>query len=100
MRVNLDRIAAQTNVNIAVVNSPQSLALAPPDSIASDSGWTGFETERVCELAITGNSIDAVEVAKLQLLIMLDELVCDRTIMWFLVVMRVLIYFTSERPSF
>ena len=76
MRARLDEIAVQTNVHIAVVNSAQSLSLAPPDSIASDAGWSGLETERACELAISGNGVDCVDVAKVQLRVMLDELVC------------------------
>ncbi|KAI5119924.1 hypothetical protein M0805_000889 [Coniferiporia weirii] len=74
VRARLDEIAAQTSVRIAVVNSPQSLSLAPPDSIAADSSWTGLETERICELAISGSGVDSVDVAKVRLLVMLDEL--------------------------
>ncbi|KAH8120635.1 cytoplasmic protein [Phellopilus nigrolimitatus] len=74
VRARLDDVAAQTNVRIAVVNSPQSLSLAPPDSIAADSSWTGLETERICELAISGSGVDCVDVAKVRLLVMLDEL--------------------------
>ena len=57
------------------MNSPQSLSLALPDSITSDGLWTGLETERICELAISGSGIDCVDVAKVRLLVMLDELV-------------------------
>lgn len=71
----MDEIAALTGVRIAVVNSPQSHSLAPPDSVAADSSWTGLETERVCDLAITGSSVDSVDIAKVRLLVMLDELV-------------------------
>lgn len=75
VRSRLDDIAAQTNVRIAVVNSPGTTSLGPPDAIASDSGWSGLETDRVCELSITGNNADGVEVAKVHLLVMIDELV-------------------------
>ncbi|EJD04379.1 cytoplasmic protein [Fomitiporia mediterranea MF3/22] len=74
VRARLDDIAAQTNVRIAVVNSPQSVSLAPPDGVAVDGSWIGLETERVCELAISGNSVDCVDVARVRLLVMLDEL--------------------------
>ncbi|KLO20412.1 cytoplasmic protein [Schizopora paradoxa] len=74
VRSRLDDIAAQTNVRIAVVNSPGTTSLGPPDAIASDSGWSGLETDRVCELSITGNNADGVEVAKVHLLVMIDEL--------------------------
>jgi hypothetical protein len=37
----------------------------------------GLETERLCELVITG-STESVEVAKVRLLVMLDELVSGR----------------------
>ena len=80
VRARLDEIAAETNVRIAVVNSPQSSSLAPPDSIVADGSWTGLETERVCELAISGSGIDSVDVAKVRLLVMLDELVSFSTI--------------------
>lgn len=76
VRRRLDEIADQTHTRIAVVNSPHSLSLAPPDGIASDGGWSGLETERVCELAIAGNGVDCIEVARVRLLVMLDELVC------------------------
>ena len=75
VRARLDEIAAQTAVRIAVVNSSQSASLALPESIASDGLWTGLETERICELAISGSGIDLVDVARVRLLVMLDELV-------------------------
>jgi len=61
--------------HIAVVNSPLSLSnRTPPDGISSSAGWSGLETERVCELVITGQG-DSVELARVRLLVMLDELV-------------------------
>jgi hypothetical protein len=72
----LDEIASQTLAHIAVVNSPLSLSTrTPPDGISSSAGWSGLETERVCELVITGQG-DSVEIARVRLLVMLDELVC------------------------
>lgn len=96
MRTRLDEIAAQTNVRIAVVNSPQSLSLAPPDSIASDGGWTGLETERVCELAIAGDGVDCVDVARVRLLVMLDELVSQ----FYMAGLYVLLMILIERLTF
>jgi hypothetical protein len=76
VRRRLDEIASQTLAHIAVVNSPLSLSTrTPPDGISSSAGWSGLETERVCELVITGQG-DSVEVARVRLLVMLDELVC------------------------
>ena len=76
VRRRLDEIASQTLAHIAVVNSPLSLSTrTPPDGISSSAGWSGLETERVCELVITGQG-DAVEIARVRLLAMLDELVC------------------------
>ncbi len=75
VRRKLDDIASQTLAHIAVVNSPQSLSnRTPPDGISSSAGWSGLETERVCELVITGSE-DAVDLARVRLLVMLDELV-------------------------
>ena len=72
----MDEIASQTLAHIAVVNSPLSLSTrTPPDGISSSAGWSGLETERVCELVITGQG-DSVEIARARLLVMLDELVC------------------------
>lgn len=48
-----------------------------PDGISNSAGWSGLETERVCELVITGQG-DSVELARVRLLVMLDELVCGR----------------------
>lgn len=74
VRRRLDDIAAQTNAHIAVVNSPMSLSnRTPPDGISSNAGWSGLETERVCELVITGSE-DSVALARVRLLVMLDEL--------------------------
>ncbi|KAH9487156.1 Meiotically up-regulated gene 60 protein [Psilocybe cubensis] len=74
VRRRLDDIASQTLAHIAVVNSPLSLSnRTPPDGISSSAGWSGLETERVCELVITGTE-DAVDLARVRLLVMLDEL--------------------------
>lgn len=74
VRHRLDEIASQTLAHIAVVNSPLSLSTrTPPDGISSGAGWSGLETERVCELVITGQG-DSVEIARVRLLAMLDEL--------------------------
>ena len=43
-------------------------------SLHRNAGWSGLETERVCELVITGQG-DSVELARVRLLVMLDELV-------------------------
>lgn len=75
VRRRLDDIASQTLAHIAVVNSPFSLSTrTPPDGISSSAGWSGLETERVCELVITGPG-DSVDIARVRLLVMLDELV-------------------------
>lgn len=75
VRRRLDDIASQTLAHIAVVNSPLALSnRTPPDGISSSAGWSGLETERVCELVITGTE-DAVDLARVRLLVMLDELV-------------------------
>lgn len=77
VRRRLDEIASQTLAHIAVVNSPLSLSnRTPPDGINSSAGWSGLETERVCELVVTGSE-DSVDLARVRLLVMLDELVSD-----------------------
>ncbi|KAI0314982.1 cytoplasmic protein [Amylostereum chailletii] len=74
VRRRLDEIASLTLAHIAVVNSPLSLSTrTPPDGISSSAGWSGLETERVCELVITGQG-DAIERARARLLVMLDEM--------------------------
>jgi hypothetical protein len=74
VRRKLDEIASLTYAHIAVVNSPLSLSSrTPPDGISTSAGWTGLETERVCELVVTGQG-DATELARVRLLVMLDEL--------------------------
>ncbi|KAG6845670.1 hypothetical protein H0H87_005877 [Tephrocybe sp. NHM501043] len=74
VRRRLDEIASQTLAHIAVVNSPLALSnRTPPDGISSSAGWSGLETERVCELVVTGHE-DSVELARVRLLVMLDEL--------------------------
>ncbi|OSD06003.1 cytoplasmic protein [Trametes coccinea BRFM310] len=74
VRRRLDDIASQTYAHIAVVNSPMALSNRTlPDGITSSAGWTGLESERVCELVITGQG-DSVDLARVRLLVMLDEL--------------------------
>jgi hypothetical protein len=58
-----------------VVNSAFSLSTrTPPDGISNSAGWSGLETEKVCELVITGQG-DVIDIARVRLLVMLDELV-------------------------
>ncbi|VDB84505.1 unnamed protein product [Peniophora sp. CBMAI 1063] len=74
VRRRLDEIASATMAHIAVVNSPHSFSTrTPPDGISSSAGWSGLDTERVCELVITGQG-DSVELARVRLLVMLDEM--------------------------
>ncbi|KAI0651635.1 cytoplasmic protein [Trametes meyenii] len=74
VRRKLDDIASQTYAHIAVVNSPMALSTRTlPDGITSSAGWSGLESERVCELVITGQG-DSVDLARVRLLVMLDEL--------------------------
>ena len=83
VRRRLDDIASQTLAHIAVVNSPLALSnRTPPDGISSSAGWSGLETERVCELVVTGTE-DAVDLARVRLLVMLDELVRQRSLILF-----------------
>lgn len=87
----MDEIASQTLAHIAVVNSPLSLSnRAPPDGISSSAGWSGLETERVCELVVTGQG-DSVDLARVRLLVMLDELVRPLAFRWQRVDLLVLI---------
>ncbi|KIY63680.1 hypothetical protein CYLTODRAFT_457903 [Cylindrobasidium torrendii FP15055 ss-10] len=74
VRRRLDDIASQTLAHIAVVNSPLSLSSrTPPDGVSSSAGWSGLETDRICELVVTG-AVDSVDLARVRLLVMLDEL--------------------------
>ncbi|KZT06753.1 uncharacterized protein LAESUDRAFT_725514 [Laetiporus sulphureus 93-53] len=74
VRKRLDDIASHTLAHIAVVNSPLALSTRTlPDGISNSAGWSGLETERVCELVITGTG-DSVDLARVRLLVMLDEL--------------------------
>lgn len=68
VRKQLDEIAGNTGAHISVIN-PNNPA---PEGDTVDS-WTRIETERSCELLITGKQ-DAVETARVQLLVMLDRL--------------------------
>lgn len=65
----------------STASSIEATGEAVDPSPTSDAAATapityGLETERMCELVITGN-IESVEIAKVRLLVMLDELVCD-----------------------
>lgn len=82
IRRRLDEVAAQLHVHISVVNT----APAPSQSVLRQSNglstngvgvhgsFLGLETERVCELVIFGTP-DTVDVARVRLLVMLDEMV-------------------------
>ncbi|KAG9101165.1 hypothetical protein FRC06_003301 [Ceratobasidium sp. 370] len=73
VRRRLDDIAGQTLAHIAVVNASGALSSVPvPDGINSQA-WSGLEPERMCELVVSGTR-EAVAVARLRLLVMLDEL--------------------------
>lgn len=79
VRRRLDDIASQTFAHIAVVNSTVALSTRSlPDGVSNSAGWSGLETERVCELVITGQG-DSVELARVRLLVMLDEMVSCTT---------------------
>jgi hypothetical protein len=71
VRRKIDEIAIHTLAHIAVVNSSQAHASRPPEGISGSAGW---ETERVCELVISGQA-ESVELARLRVLVMLDEMV-------------------------
>lgn len=61
------------------MNSPLAMSTRTlPDGISNSAGWSGLETERVCELVITGQG-DSVELARVRLLVMLDEVVRRRS---------------------
>jgi hypothetical protein len=69
VRMRLDEIAEQAHTNISVINPPVAHL---PASAAQDPH--GLETEKMCELLLVGTS-DCVEVARVRLLVTLDELV-------------------------
>lgn len=83
----LDEIAASTKANISVLKTGPSppLSLAPGSNHShsqsdgtnySDGVWSsGLEAEKMCELIITGTN-ESVDVARVKLLVMLDEMVC------------------------
>ena len=60
--------------HIAVVNPTSTVSLPPPDGMNTSGGYVGLETERICELVVSG-ATDCVDVARVRLLVMLDELV-------------------------
>ncbi|KAG8843288.1 hypothetical protein FRB91_003475, partial [Serendipita sp. 411] len=68
VRRQLDEVAAATSAHISVIN-PQN-ASTESDSVDS---WIRLESERSCELMITGKQ-DAVDIARVLLLVMLDRL--------------------------
>ncbi|KAF8316159.1 hypothetical protein DL93DRAFT_2030902, partial [Clavulina sp. PMI_390] len=70
----LDEIAAQTRANISVLKTSSSSSNAGGASRANAAAQAaGLEGEKTCELIITGPG-DTVDVARLRLLVMLDEL--------------------------
>ena len=89
----LDEIAAQTRANISVLKSSSPTnhqhhhyhsrnnntygSHDPTVSTSVNDGvWSaGLETEKMCELVITGVG-ETVDVARIRLLVMLDEMVC------------------------
>ena len=71
VRRRLDEIADHTKTRITVVNGP----LANSDGLSSNGGWSGLENERACEITIVGSGTDLVDVARVRLLITLDEMV-------------------------
>ncbi|GJJ08826.1 hypothetical protein Clacol_003045 [Clathrus columnatus] len=80
IRRRLDEIAAQLHVHISVVNTastPQSVLRQTNGFSTNGSSmhgsFLGLETERVCELVIFGTP-DTVDVARVRLLVMLDEM--------------------------
>ncbi|KAG8962957.1 hypothetical protein FRC03_003574 [Tulasnella sp. 419] len=84
VRRRLDEIASQTLAHIAVVNPSSPLpppmdvlgrntASSPFPSLFAPLHSNGLETEPLCQLVITGTG-DSVDVAKVRLLVMLDEL--------------------------
>ncbi|KDQ13625.1 hypothetical protein BOTBODRAFT_111266 [Botryobasidium botryosum FD-172 SS1] len=73
VRRRLDEIASQTRANVSVVhNSSQAGGPPAPDGIHGGA-WAGLESERMCDLVITGTG-ESVEVARILLLVMLDEI--------------------------
>jgi hypothetical protein len=68
VRKQLDEIAGSTGAHISVIN-PNNPA---PEGDTVDA-WTRIEAERSCELLISGKQ-DAVDAARVLLLVMLDKL--------------------------
>ncbi|KZS96150.1 cytoplasmic protein [Sistotremastrum niveocremeum HHB9708] len=73
VRRRLDEIAEQANTNISVVNPPHVMSLPPPGSQGNFDDRSSLEIEKTCELVLTGNC-DCVDIARVHLLVMLDEL--------------------------
>lgn len=77
MRRKLDEIASLTQAHLAIVGPSAGGAAQHAGSLggsnAASSGF-GLETERNVEIVITG-TYDAVEQARVRLLVLLDELV-------------------------
>lgn len=72
VRLRLDEIADQAHTNISVINPPAFGSASGNGSLGNE--LDGLETEKYCELLLTGTN-DCVEVARVRLLVMLDELV-------------------------
>ncbi|KZW02016.1 hypothetical protein EXIGLDRAFT_637795 [Exidia glandulosa HHB12029] len=68
-RRRLDEISGQTYTRIIVAKSSTQSALP----YLGSGGWGGLETERMAELVVTG-PVDCVEIARLRLLVLLDEM--------------------------
>lgn len=68
VRKQLDDIASSTGAHISVINPNH-----PAQEGENPDSWTRFEAERTCELLISGKQ-DAVEAARVQLLVMLDKI--------------------------
>jgi hypothetical protein len=71
VRSRLDEIAEQASTNISVINPT-----APGGVLATSPAREqhGLESEKPCELQLLG-TMDCVEIARVRLLVMLDELV-------------------------
>ena len=74
----LDEIAAQTHANISVLKTASASSagvngVSPPSDPTGIWSSSGLESEKMCELIITGSG-ETVDVARIRLLVMLDEM--------------------------
>ena len=74
-RRRLDEIADQTNTRITVVSDDPTVCFPASTRISPEGDWSGLTVEKICELSISGQGVDAVNVARVRLLVMLDEMV-------------------------